>query len=407
VIPEGGWQQGNRPVTMHVRAHIARRLGLLAAHHASFSAARVPGETTMSSSDIDRSVVSAGVGPEATGAEPTEEERAATATVLRMIWGIHISRAIYVVAELGLADLLAGGPMTAAQLAQATQAHEPSLYRVLRLLASLGVLTEHHSRSFSLTVLGERLRAGVPASMRSWAMLVESGGLRSFEPIIETVRTGKPGLDIAYGMSLFERLAQDPLSAAGFNAAMSERTAAFAPSVAARYDFSRMRIVADIGGGKGTLLAAILRAHGHLRGVLFDRPAVAGNAAGVLRSAGVEDRCEVVPGDFFDGVPEGADGYILANVLHDWYDARAVQILGACRRAMAKDGRVLVVERLIPSDPHAAVPVLLSDLNMLVFSGGQERTNAEYGEFLTAAGLNLAKVQPVASPYGVIEALAL
>ena len=360
----------------------------------------------MSSSDGDRMPGSAGVAPAASGAEATEDERAAAATVLRMIGGIHISRAVYVAAELGIADRLVSGPMTAAELARATQTHEPSLYRVLRLLASLGVLTEHHSRSFGLTVLGERLRTDVPASMRSWAMLVEFCGFRSFEPIMETVRTGKPGVDIAYGMSLFECLAQDPRSAAGFNAAMSERTAAFAPSVAAGYDFSRMRTVADIGGGKGTLLAAILRAHADLRGVLFDLPAGAADAAEVLRAAGVADRCEVVHGDFFEDVPEGADGYILANVLHDWDDARAAQILGTCRRALAPDGRVLIVERLVPDDVHAAVPVLVSDLNMLVFTGGQERTNAEYGELLTTAGLNLTKVQPVASPYGVIEGVA-
>jgi hypothetical protein len=202
----------------------------------------------------------------------------------------------------GIADLLAGGPMTAARLAQATQAHERSLYRVLRLLASLGVLAEHDGRSFSLTILGERLRSGVPASMRSWAMLVESpGGVRAFEPIVETVRTGKPGVDIAHGMSIFEFLPCHPELAPGFHAAMSERTAAFAPSVAAGYDFSPMRTVADIGGGKGTLLAAILRAHGHLRGVLVDLPPVVADAAGVFRAAGVADRCQIVPGDFFRG----------------------------------------------------------------------------------------------------------
>ena len=181
-----------------------------------------------------------GAGPDSSGAGPTGEERAAAAAVLRMIWGIHISRAVYVAAELGLADLMADGPLTAAQLARATRAHEPSLYRVLRLLASLGVLTEHGNRSFGLTVLGERLRADVPASMRSWAMLVESlGGVRAFDPIIETVRTGKPGLDIAYGMGIFEFLAHHPGLAQGFQAAMSERTEAFAPSVATEYDFSR------------------------------------------------------------------------------------------------------------------------------------------------------------------------
>ena len=348
-----------------------------------------------------------GAGPETSGAGPTSEERAAAGAVLRMIWGIHISRAIYVAAELGLADLMADGPLTAEQLAQATRAHEPSLYRVLRLLASLGVLTEHGNRSFGLTVLGERLRADVPASMRSWAMLVESlGGVRAFDPIIETVRTGKPGLDIAYGMGIFEFLAHHPGLAQGFQAAMSERTEAFAPSVATEYDFSRMRTVADVGGGKGTLLAAVLRANGHLRGVLFDRPAVTAGAADVLAAADAADRCQIVGGDFFASVPAGADGYLLANVLHDWDDARAIEILGNCRRAMAADGRVLIVERLIADDPAAAVPVLLSDLNMMVFTGGLERTNAEYGELLTRAGLKPGRVQPVAAPYGIIEGLA-
>lgn len=166
-----------------------------------------------------------GAGPDTGRTGPTDEERAAAADALRMIWGIHISRAIYVAAELGLADLMADGPLTAEQLARATRAHGPSLYRVLRLLASLGVLTEHEHRLFSLTVLGERLRADVPASMRSWAMLVESlGGVQSFGPIIETVRTGKPGLDIAYGMGIFEFLSHHPGLAQGFQAAMSERT---------------------------------------------------------------------------------------------------------------------------------------------------------------------------------------
>jgi len=358
----------------------------------------------MSSSDIDQPAGQGEANREPGGAEPTKEERAAAAAVLQMIWGIHISRAVSVVAALGIADLLADGPMTAAQLAQAVQAREPSLYRVLRLLAALGVLTEHDHRSFSSTILGERLRTDAPASMRSWALLFgDADFLPPFEPIIEIVKTGKPGVDIAYGMGPFEFLAAHPDLARKFQAAMSERTAAFAPSVAAGYDFSPARTVADIGGGKGTLLAAILRAHRHLRGVLFDRPPGVAAAAEVFRAAGVADRCQIVAGDFFQGVPDGADAYLLANVLHDWDDADSVRILGACRRAMAEDGRVLIIERLIPHDPADAVPVLLSDLNMLVLTGGQERTNAEYGQLLAEAGLSLAKVQPVAPPYGVIE----
>jgi hypothetical protein len=323
-----------------------------------------------------------------------------------MIWGIHISRAIYVAAELGIADRLAGGPTTASQLAEATQTHEPSLYRVLRLLASLGLFEEHEHHSFGLTMLGERLRTSVSASMRSWATLVDNGGgVRAFEPIIETVKTGRPGVDIAHGMPLFEYLAQHPQLAQGFNAAMSERTAAFAPSVAASYDFSRMRTIADIGGGNGTLLAGVLRAHRHLRGVLFELPAVGADRE-PLRAAGVADRCEIATGDFFTGVPPGADAYILANVLHDWDDDQAVHILGNCRRAMATNSRVLIVERLIAENPADALPVLLSDLNMLVITGGKERTNAEYAELLIAAGLRPGRVQPVASPYGIIEGLA-
>jgi SAM-dependent methyltransferase len=324
-----------------------------------------------------------------------------------MIWGVHISRAVYAAAELGVADLLAGGPMTAAQLAQATRAHEPSLYRVLRLLAALGVLTEQDGRLFGLTELGERLRAGAPASVRSWAMVCESlETALGFEPLTETVKTGKPGFDIAHGMNIFEFMPGHPELAQRFQPAMSERTAAFAPSVATGYDFSPVRTVADIGGGKGTLLAAILRAHRHLRGILLDLPAALPDAAAVLREAGVEDRCEIVPEDFFQAVPQGADCYLLANVLHDWDDPTSVRILSTCRRAMAKDGRVLIVERLIPDKPAAAVPVLLSDLHMMVFTGGQERTNAEYGRLLAQADLNLASVQPVAPPYGVIEGLA-
>jgi hypothetical protein len=339
------------------------------------------------------------------GAEPTDEERAAAAAMLQLIGGLQISRALYAVAELGIADGLAGGPMNSAQLARATGTHEPSLYRVLRLLASVGVLREQEPRTFSLTVLGDRLRTGVPASVRGWARLADTVGLESFWPIIEMITTGQSGVEITHGMSVFGHLRRDPERAAQFHATMAERTAAFAPSVAAGYDFAGLGTVADIGGGQGILLAAILRAHPHLRGILFDLPEVAGGAAVVLEAAGVADRCEIVTGDFFESVPGGADACVMANVLHDWDDAQSVGILARCRQAMDSGGRVLIVERLIPQDPAAAVPVLVSDLNMLVVTGGKERTNAEYGELLAAAGLSQGRILPVGSPYGIIEGL--
>ena len=321
--------------------------------------------------------------------EPTGEERAAAAAMLQLIGGLHISRALYAVAELGIADGLAGGPMTAAKLARATGTHEPSLYRVLRLLASVGVLREQPPRTFSLTILGDRLRTGVPASVRSWAMLSDVVGLEAFWPIIETVRTGQSGVKISTGLKPFEHLHRDP-----------ERAARLP-----RHDVRADGGVRAQRGGRLRLRRAAARwptsaaarascwppscaAHPHLRGILFDLPEVAGGAAGVLEAAGVADRCDIVTGDFFQSVPSGADACVMANVLHDWDDAQSVGILARCRQAMAPGGRVLIVERLIPDDPAAAVPVLVSDINMLVVTGGKERTNAEYGELLATAGLS-------------------
>jgi orsellinic acid C2-O-methyltransferase len=338
--------------------------------------------------------------------EPTDEERAAAARMLELIGGLHISRALNCVAELGIPDRLADGPLTASELARATQTHEPSLYRVLRLLAALGVLAEPAPHTFQLTLLGDRLRTGVPASVRSWATLTDTIGFAAFEPILEMVRTGTSGSQIVYGMGGMERVHQDPERGPRFDAAMSERTWAFAPSVADRYDFAGLRTVADIGGGQGVLLATILHAHQLLRGILFDVAAVTGSAADLLRGASVADRCQVITGDFFRSVPAGADAYLMANVLHDWDDDQSRQILANCRQAMAPGGRVLIIERLIPDDPAAAVPVLVSDLNMLVLTGGLERTIAEYHALLTAAGFRPGAVLPVTPPYGVIEGFA-
>ena len=295
------------------------------------------------------------------------------------------------------------GPLGSSELAQATGSHEPSLYRVLRVLAALGVFEEHDQRRFCLTAVGERLRRDAPVSMRSWAIFREAlGGVRSFEHIVETVRTGRPGFDIEFGEGVFEFVSHNPDAAAVHDAAMSERTAAFAPSVADTYDFSDVRRLVDVGGGKGTLLAEILRRHPHLHGVLLETPQVAARARSVLDAVDA-DRWEVVAGDFFERVPDGADCYLMANVLHDWDDSRSIDILSNCRRSMSTGGRVLIVERLIPEDGGDPIPTLLSDINMLVITGGQERTNAEYGKLLEAAGLKLGKIEPVTFPYGVIE----
>jgi hypothetical protein len=330
--------------------------------------------------------------------------QAAAAAVLRMIQGLHISRAVYVAAKLGVADLLADGPRSAAELAELTKTHAPSLYRVLRLLAALEVFREEPHGHFELTPLGERLRSGVPGSLRNWASLTDQiGRLRPFDRILDTVTSGEPGLKLEYGGTWIDFLGKHPTEAVNFQAGMSERTAAFAPSVATTYDFSQMRRVVDVGGGRGTLLVAVLAARTHLQGVVFDLPEGLVNAGETLRAAGVADRCAIESGDFFAAVPSGADGYLLANVLHDWDDARSIAILRNCRRAMRESGKVLIVERMIFSDPKQSIPTLLSDLNMLVLTGGQERTDEEYARLLAGADLRLMRVLPVAYPYGVFE----
>ena len=330
--------------------------------------------------------------------------QAAATAVLRMIQGLHISRAVYVAAKLGVSDLLADGPRSSTELARLTGAHAPSLYRILRLLAALNVLREEPQGQFALTPLGERLRTGVPGSLRHWATLTDQlGGLLPFDRILDTVMTGESGLKLAFDVTPFEFLAKRPAAAVNFQAAMSERTAAFAPSVGATYDFSRMCRIVDVGGGRGTLLAGVLAARAHLHGVVFDLPEVVAGAAGTLQAAGVADRCAIQGGDFFVEVPAGCDGYLLANVLHDWDDERSVAILRNCRRAMHGDGRVLIVERMIFSDPERSIPTLLSDLTMLVLTGGQARKEEEYARLFAGAGLRLTGVFPVAYPYGVFE----
>ena len=337
----------------------------------------------------------------------TEAQRDAAPQLLRMIWGIHISRCVYAGAELGIADLLADGPLSSSEVATATGTHEPSLYRVLRVLAALGVFAERDGGRFELTAIGERLRSGAAGGMRSWATFMEAlGGVRPFEHILETVRTGRPGMELEHGCGVFEFLAERPEASRVFDEAMSERTAAYAASVAQMVDFSDTRTVIDVGGGKGTLLVEILRAHAHLTGVLFETPAVAARADALLDAADLAPRCEVFAGDFFERVPAHGDCYVLANVLHDWDDTRAIEILRNCRKAMAGTGRVLIIERLIPEGHGDPLPALLSDINMLVITGGQERTNAEYWSLLEAAALTPGAIHQVAFPYGVIEAVA-
>jgi orsellinic acid C2-O-methyltransferase len=305
---------------------------------------------------------------------------------------------VYAAAELRIADLLADGPRTATQLADAAGAHAPSLRRLLLALAALGVVAHVDDDRFELTDAGRPLMTGAPDSVRELIRMLRGPEMaRSWGALVEGLRTGACPWELAHGMPVFQYYGEHPEAAATFNAAMAEHTRDAAPGIVAAGDFSRFRSVVDVGGGDGTLIAAILAAHPQIDGVTFD-------AAEALDPAGPG---RVLAGDFFSAVPEGADAYVLKQVLHDWADDPALAILRSCRLAMSPHSRLLIVERVVPERVgEGDVQPLLVDLVMLVATGGRERTEPEFRELLAAVGLALVSVTEPIAPfdYRVIEA---
>jgi len=271
------------------------------------------------------------------------------AVLYQLAIGHYFSHALHLATMLGVAELLKDGPRHFTDIAEATATHAPSLNRVMRLLASVGVFEERENGSFALTSLGECLRAGVPGSARAMVMLFTGDRIQDAWGDLEyCVRTGNPvfrkrGLD-----DPFTDPSRTPEESANFDAAMADFTTLAAMAVAAVYDFGSLRTLVDVGGGNGALLIGILKAHSHLRGTVFDQPPAAERARKQIAERGLSDRCEAVGGDFFQQVPRGADAYILKHVIHDWNDERAVTILENCRRAMSENGRVLIVEGVYP-----------------------------------------------------------
>ena len=327
----------------------------------------------------------------------------------QMIQGFQVTQCIYVAAKLGIADLLKDGPRTSEELAQATDTHAPSLYRVLRLLSAVDLLIEREAHSFALTPLGAYLQTGIPGSMRDRVLLYcEKPFWHVWGDLLHSVETGEPSFEHVFGLALFEYNQQHPEHATLFNKTMTELTASVAPTVAAAYDFSTTQTLVDVGGGHGQMLASILQAHPSLHGVLFDLPNVVKGAPPLLERAGVADRCQVIGGDFFTAVPAGYETYLLSRVIHDWDDERAVALLTRCHQAMKPQGKVLLVERVIVIGNSPQVLVLESDMQMLVLSyGGKERTDAEYRTLLNTAGFEVAQLIAVLPPFYVIEAVCV
>lgn len=318
--------------------------------------------------------------------------------------GHWVARLVHVAAKLKLADLLKGGPRTAEDLATAAGVQAPALYRVLRALASVGVFAETTGRRFKLTPLAATLQTGVPASMRGFALMINENWMwDAWEELLHGVKTGGVPFHQAHGVAAFEYLEKHPEDLEVFGQAMTSISATDNPAIAAASKFSGNQTLVDVGGGHGSLLAAILKANPKLRGVLFDQPSVIARAEKDqhVTAKGIAERCTLESGSFFEAVPKGGDAYIMKSVLHDWNDEECVKILANCRAAMNQKGKVLVVDHVIPpgNDPGWGK---LVDIQMLII-GGRERTKKEFAAMFAAARLKLTRVVPTKCPLSIVE----
>jgi hypothetical protein len=330
----------------------------------------------------------------------------------QLILGLWVPQAIHAAAELGLADVLAATPRSGAEVAAALGTHPDATQRLLRALHTLGVVAEREGR-FELTELGRCLETGAPNSRRAWCRLMGSPAVwGAWGRLADCVRTGQRAWGFREGPASvgddpFETMAQDPALAAVFHQAMLELTSGVAPGIVGAVDWSGARRVVDVGGGHGALLAAILEAQPELQGAVFDLEHARPGALALFAARGLETRASFVGGDVFAGPPPPADVYVLKSVIHDWDDARSLGILARCREAMDGRARLLLVESPAPTGPGQPLQEwfsTFSDLNMLVNTGGRERTEAEYRELLARAGLRVVAVRETPSFFRVFEA---
>jgi hypothetical protein len=332
------------------------------------------------------------------------------ARLAQLLFGFYATPVLHALVELGIPEQLAAAPMTIDDLARATATHAPALRRLLRAAAGLG-LVAHRESEVAMTRDGLLLHPDTPGSVRNLVLLWgHQEAWRSWGELVHSVRTGEAAYDHVVGEPLFTHLGTHPEQQAVFNEAMAEITRVAVPGILAACDLGHHRHVTDIGGGSGTLIAAVLAAHPHLTGTIYDLPAAIAESAAVLAGAGVDDRCERQAGDFFEHVPAGADAYLLKSVLHDWDDRRAQAILRRCRAAMADDSVLYVVEPVMPTtDAELAGEtfMIVSDLNMLVCLAGAERTEPELRTVLAASGLRLTDVTrcPPPSNLSVLRAV--
>ena len=336
---------------------------------------------------------------------PASTDTPPEAVLTQMITGSLGSQAIYVAAKLGIADLLVDGPRNVNELARLVDADAPSLYRVLRALASFGVFAEQDNRAFALTPTADLLRSDSPRSLRDLAIFFgEDWHWKVWGQTLYSVRTGQAAWGKVHGQEVFPYFAANPEAAKIFDQAMTSLSNLAINAVVEAYDFSGIETLVDVAGGHGRLLTSILEANPSVKGVLFDMPHVIEGAKESESVKAAGSRCELISGDFFVEVPAGADAYFMKHIVHDWDDEQALQLLRNIRRVMKPNGRVLLAEAVISDGGERDFGKLL-DIEMLVSPGGKERTADEYRELFAQAGLRLTRIVPTNSPYSIIEAV--
>jgi hypothetical protein len=300
--------------------------------------------------------------------------------------------------------MLAAGPQSADDMAAQCGAHGSSLYRLLRALAADGIFAEREDGRFELTPAADSLRKDAPDSQHAMAIMLGQEHYRAYGELLYSVQTGEKGFDKLYGMPIFDFLGQHAEQAAIFDAAMSSIHGREAAPMLRAYDFGAASTVADIGGGNGSTLMAVLHKHENVRGILFDLPHVNERARPHIEDAGLAEQCQLATGNFFDAVPGGADIYMMRHIIQDWNDQQAATILRNCRAALAPGGKVLVLESIISPGNEPMFAKWL-DLTMLVMAGGRERTEAQFRELFASAGLKLARIVPTAGEISILEAV--
>lgn len=326
--------------------------------------------------------------------------------LMQLATGFFFTAALQPIARMNIPDLLADGPLPVSKLAEKTDSHEDSLYRVLRTLASCGLFAEMPGRVFGLTPMSELLRSGVPGSLREFVIWISNNFHFQVWPHMDhSLRSGQPAVEQATGKVCFDAIFGNPEVAYDFNMAMTNFSRLIAPAVLGAYDFSGIRTLMDVAGGHGAILCEILTAYPQMKGILFDLPNVIQEANCHICSLKMDERCQTITGDFFERIPDGADAYYMQHIIHDWDDEKSLKILGNVRKALEgrADGRLIIVDCIVEDASGPDMSKWL-DLEMMLMPGGRERTRKEWDALMSKAGFEITKTVPIAMGKSVIEA---